>query len=117
MGWEKKNYVVIIVKPDGSCIATIQRKEPSLKQLQEAVDGPIQMIPHFSRLAIKDSKKKTWAYERGTCYANEEGKLPHKQLVVNAFATQMWKGQYAYVDQWLVGNIVYVARTTEEVQD
>jgi hypothetical protein len=117
MGWEKKNYVVIVVTPNGGVTRTVQRKEPPLEQLQEAVDGPIQLIPHFSRLAVKDSKGKAWAYERGMCYANEEGKLPHKQFPVNAFATQTWKGQYAYVDQWLVGNIVFVARTTEEVQD
>jgi hypothetical protein len=109
---DKKNYAIITIHITGKVTKVIQAKEPKLEQLQEAVGGYIERVPHFSQLAIKQDGKIS-AYHRGTCYANEEGKLPHFNYPVNTRATEMWKGQYAYVDQWLVGDCVFVARTTE----
>jgi hypothetical protein len=109
---DKKNYVVITIHPTGEVTKVIQEKEPKLEQLQKAVGGPIEIIPRFSQLAVKQDGKVS-AYNRGTCYANEEGKLPHFKLPVNMQATEMWKDQYAYTDDYLVGDCIFVARTTE----
>jgi hypothetical protein len=109
---EKKNYVIITMRVTGEVDKIIQAKGPKLEQLQKAVGGPIEIIPHFSQLAVQQDGK-IFAYNRGTCYCNEEGKLPHLDYPVNIPATDMWKGQYAYTDQWLVGDCVFVAKTTE----
>jgi hypothetical protein len=109
---DKKNYAIVVVHITGKVDKIVQEKEPKLEQLQELVGGPIQIIPHFSQLAIKQDGKIS-AYSRGIFYCNEEGKLPHFNYPVNIQATEMWKDQYAYVDQWLVGDCVFVARTTE----
>jgi hypothetical protein len=109
---EKKNYVIVTISITGKVAKVIQAKEPKLEQLQGLVGGPIQIVPHFSQLAIQQNGKVS-AYSRGICYVNEEGKLPHYDYPVNIQATEMWKGQYAYVDQWLVGDCIFVARTTE----
>jgi hypothetical protein len=109
---EKKNYAIITIPITGTVVKVVQVKEPKLEQLQALVGGPIEIIPHFSQLAVKQDGKIS-AYNRGTCYCNEEGKLPHFNYPVNMQATEMWKDQYAYADQWLVGDCVFVARTTE----
>lgn len=108
----KKNYVLIIIHPDGKVTKVIQPNEPTLEQLQKAVGGYIELIPYFTQLAIQGNGK-IFAYNQGIGYANEEGKLPHLNLPVNTRATEVWKNQCAYVDQWLVGDILFVARTAE----
>jgi hypothetical protein len=109
---DKKNYVLITLHTTGLITKIVQAKEPPLEQLQAIVGGYVQIVPHFSQLAYREDKKVS-AYNRGSCFANEDGKLPHLNLPVNVPATELWKGQYAYVDQWLVGDLVFVARTTE----
>jgi hypothetical protein len=109
---EKKNYAIITIHITGKVDKVVQAKEPKLEQLQALVGGPIEIVPHFSQLAVKQDDKIS-AYNRGTCYVNEEGKLPHFNYPVNVQATEVWKDQYAYVNQWLVGDCVFVARTTE----
>jgi hypothetical protein len=109
----KKNYVVIIIHPDGTVTKVVQKKDPSLEQLQAAVGGYIQEAPRFTQLAINDGQK-VFAYNHGKCYCNEDGKLSHMNLPFNMLATEAWKGQYAYVDDHFVGDVVFVARTTEE---
>lgn len=111
---DRKNYVVVIIHHTGKVTKVIQAKEPKLEELQKIVGGYIERIPHFSQLAVRSGdEKKVYAYQGGHCYANEEGKL--KEMPLNMLAWEVWKGQYAFVDQHLVGDVVFVAKTTEPI--
>lgn len=72
-------YKIFIIKVDGTREETTQDKEPKLDQLQQAVGGPIETIPHFTK------------YEdlsRGYAYCNEHGK--RHGLGENSRASVAW---------------------------
>lgn len=76
---DKRGYVVIIFRADGSIEKTTQAKKPEYEQLRKAVGGYIETVPAFTRYE---------GFSRGTAYANEEGLL--RGLQFNQNATQAW---------------------------
>jgi hypothetical protein len=101
---------VFIIQADGAIIKTEQRNIPSLQQLQKAVGGFIELIPHFTRFEYKGK-----LYRRGTAYANEEGL--YKRLPYNHQATQAWKACLSNAplvyEPRLCGNIIFYASTVK----
>jgi hypothetical protein len=69
-------------------------------------------LPRFTSLNIIIDAV-PFTYSRGTCYANEEGQL--HGLPINRKATAEWYRQFSSVDYYLVGDVIFVARTEEEV--
>lgn len=75
---------------------------PTLKEMQEAVGGYLETVPHWEQ----------WMRNERTLdvavFCNEEGKL--MQLPVNEFATKEWQAEqsrYGHVlDDVLVGNVI-----------
>lgn len=71
-----------VINTDGTI--TQHEGKPSLEQLQKAVGGYIQLLPHFTK------------FEGKACaaYVDEEGryKLPH-HIVTNNLATSEWHRQ------------------------
>jgi hypothetical protein len=91
-------YEVFIIKVDGRVEYSTQTREPPLEQLQRAVGGYIQEVPHLDE----------YAGRRVKAYANEEGKL--HRLPRNEAATQAWlaclgDGPFSY-DPVLHGDVV-----------
>ena len=100
------SYHVLVIKTDGSIIKTIQPKAPTYEQQKEAVGGYIETIPYFTKMSHQGIE-----YERGTAYANEEGKL--KGLALNVVATQCW--MFACPDgdhsrMILCGDVIFFAK-------
>jgi hypothetical protein len=109
---KQKNYVMIIMHTDGNITKIVQKNGFTLEQLQKGVKGYIQQLPRFTSLnVIIDAVP--FAYSRGMCYANEEGQL--HGLPINRKATAEWYRQFSSVDYYLVGDVVFVARTEEDV--
>lgn len=107
-----RNNVKIIVRSDGSVEKKLFRHGHrfSLEELQEGVSGYIQVVPHFHLLSYDGH-----TYERGTAYVNEDGGVLKTPLPPNPRASLMWGAQYS--NAWtLLGDLVYVARTDEELE-
>jgi hypothetical protein len=105
----KKNHVVVVIAADGVITKAVQKSAPRLEELQRYVGGPVQVVPHFT-LCTFDGR----LYQRGTCYAHEEGKLIG--LPLNNEATAAWWKQLSprpHRGDLLVGNVVYCAPTEE----
>ena len=85
-------YRLTIINCDDTVEVIEQSIEPTLTQLQTAVGGYIELVPHFVPEA----------------YCNEEGKL--HQLPVNVTATALWWEAMgiAICDDFLVGSVVLV---------
>lgn len=90
---------LVIVRPDGSVTKTHVDKAPDLEELQQMVEGYIQLIPYFT------------TYGGDTCraYCDEEGKLRDKPY--NRTATELWAKAFGHpiVGDRLVGTIVILA--------
>lgn len=71
---------------------------PSLDFLQDAVGGPIELIPHFSSIAISGYIRNCFAY------CNEEGKL--QRLKPNAKAQQLWQDAMVRTGVELTGDVL-----------
>jgi hypothetical protein len=95
-------YEVYIIKSDGRVEYSTQTREPSLEQLQRAVGGYIQEVPHLDK----------YAGRRAKAFCNEEGKL--HMLPRNDTATKAWReclgdGPFSY-DPVLCGDVVLYGR-------
>ena len=95
-------YNVFVIRANGSIEFTVQPDAPNLGQLQRAVGGWIETIPHFHKLQFGGQ----W-YRRGRAFANEEGLL--KGMPANARASLAWKESFrgAY---GLVGDVIFYAK-------
>jgi hypothetical protein len=96
------SYNISVIKSDGAVIRTRQDKQPNLEQLQAAVGGDIQPVPHFRK----------FENHVGVAYADEDGQM--KNLPLNMLATTMWlqnlgKGPFSYPPR-LFGNVVFINR-------
>lgn len=97
-------YQVYIFKTDGTIEEYIQKKTPTLGEAQKAVEGPIEIIPHFTRYK---------EHSRGMAFCNEYGKVLVTPLPFNELATKIWweenlslSGRPFYKDV-LLGNVMY----------
>lgn len=98
------SYTVVVMSPDGRRVRTTQARRPDLDQLQRAVGGFIETVPHFTRLG---------ELRRGVAYCNEYGRL--HRLPLNADATTEWRkclgsGPFRY-EPTLLGSVVFYAKT------
>jgi hypothetical protein len=75
-----------VIHPESGRVPTVTgyREPPGLKELQEAVGGYIETVPHLTTIRTLEDKK----YVSCIAYCNEEGKL--EQLPYNARATLAW---------------------------
>lgn len=106
-------YLVVILKTDGTRWQSTQPNAPDLYQLQKAVGGFIETVPHF-RALTHDGQ----SYKRGTCFCNEEGKITG--LPVNVQATKAWldnlgKGPFRYPPV-LHGDCIYYAKVPKDAK-
>lgn len=102
-------YNVWIMHPDGRVVHTTQPKAPDLKQLQEAVGGYIETIPHWSKIQSGG----VW-HTRGKGYCNEDGIM--KGLRYNKHATTQWRAAVPSGDpqrMTLLGTVVFYAKAKE----
>jgi hypothetical protein len=95
-------YNVFIIRADGSIEFTVQQGAPKLKQLQDAVGGWIETVPHFHKFHFGGQ----W-YRRGKAFANEEGLL--KGMPANARASLAWKDSFKGAYD-LVGDVIFYAK-------
>lgn len=103
----RKNVVVFIIHPSGNLVKSTQPKNPELKQIQDAVGGYIERVPHFTHFEHEGVK-----YTRGTAWCNEEGRI--NGLPYNDRATQAWleclgKGPFRY-NPVLNGSVMFHAK-------
>jgi len=96
-------YNVIIIKAYGFIERSQQDKKPDYKQIREAVDGFIQIVPHLNKMEN---------YKRGEAYVNEEGLI--RGLPFNQKATEIWlenlgKGHFSYEPR-LFGDMIYIVK-------
>ena len=87
---------MITIKVNGIEDYTVCKEVPTLEELQAAVGGLIEAIPHFTE------------YKGNRCVAlcNEEGKL--RNMPYNLTATKLWLEamKVTAIDDHLVGDIV-----------
>jgi len=97
---------VFIIQPYGPIIRTEQKAVPSLKQLQDAVGGSIELLPGFTRFEFGGK-----TYTRGAAFVNENG--ISMQLPFNKRATEAWKACLGLKPLWydphLMGNVIFYA--------
>ena len=100
-------YVVVIFKASGEVERREQTKAPTLKQLNEAVGGYIQSVPHM---------RKYDGLSRGYAYCDEDGKMKGKPH--NPLASDVWMQNVCGKALWyipnLVGDVVYYAKKPKE---
>jgi len=101
----RKDRMVFAIHPDGNISVKRQQKSPKLAQLQEAVGGYIQEIPHFTRFEHNGV-----SYTRGVAYCNEHGR--RKELPFNEAASKAWKVCLGNAPLWyephILGTVVFV---------
>ena len=106
-------YLVVILKTDGTRWRATQPKAPDLDQMQKAVGGFIETVPHFTKLTHEGEH-----LSRGHCFCNEEGKITG--LPINEQATKAWldnlgKGPFRYPPV-LHGDCIYYAKVKGEIK-
>jgi hypothetical protein len=99
-------YRYVVIKPNGTIESSLHKKAPDWREAQKYVEGPFQILSHFSSLIYEDR-----VLNRGTAYANEEGRL--RGMEHNEAATRAWmracpKGHPARMQ--LCGPILFVAK-------
>lgn len=93
-------FKITVIKPNGEKDSLTQPKSPDLKQLQGAVEGLIETVPHLVKFEGRNCE----------AYCNEEGRLHN--LPLNPEATKVWlsnlgRGPFRYEPQ-ILGNLVLV---------
>jgi hypothetical protein len=80
--------------------------QPTLQQLQDIVDGYIQIVPGWDDYMGKEA----------VVYCNEDGKL--RQLPINQRATALWFAKLGYLgDDVLCGDVVLVVDLPDKDED
>lgn len=101
---------IITIHPSGRTEMRLAKKTPNYRDLQRAVGGSIETVPHLHRLT-HDGRR----YTRGTAYVSETGKL--NGLPLNRLATAVWLENLGAGPFWyepkLHGTVVFVASATE----
>lgn len=108
---QQKNYVLITIGASGTHRKLVQSSKPTLDQMQKAVGGYIETVPCFTRL----SWPLNTVYTRGAAYCNEYGKISDPPMSLNRAATLAWRQCIGRTTDMLVGDVLFVARTDEEV--
>lgn len=94
----------IIVKPEETLVQAktcdFAGKTPSLAWLQDHMDGPIQIVPGFTR----------WRGNLCVAYCHEEGKI--KKLQMNKFATTSWRF-LTNTQDYIAGNLIVLTGDLE----
>ena len=94
---------MIVIQPSGDMSARTYTAPPPLKDLREAVGGPIESVPGW----VMMGGKPCWTI------CNEEGKI--EGLPFNAFAQHLWgrvASEYAHLDT-LCGSVAILAGDEE----
>lgn len=93
-------HVMVTFRPDGTIKRETQSRTFTLKQMQDAVGGFIEGVPHLTR----------YETHKGEAWAGEEGRL--KGLPSNEEATRVWlanlgEGPFLYKPQ-IFGNMIFI---------
>ena len=104
------NYVILTMYAEGGVKKKVQAKSPNLDQLQQAVGGPIERLPYFTRIDTPIGE-----YARGVAYCNEDGKMCSPPMPQNQYATLSWWRSAEQRLDIIVGDAVFIAKTDEEV--
>lgn len=97
-------YNVIIFLANGKIEFSQQHRAPSLEQMQTAVGGYIERIPHFTRFEYEGKY-----YTRGQAFANEDGIM--KKLDFNEMATDAWQNCTVGIQNArLFGNVIFYSK-------
>lgn len=105
----KMTYHVFEIKANGDILKTVQAKKPDYNQQRKAVGGYIETIPYFTKFSHDGT-----AYNRGTAYANEEGRL--HGLAMNLRAMAAWRASFPHGDpnrMTLCGDVIFYAKVKE----
>ena len=102
---------MFVITPHGSIDVKHFPKQPTLKEMQEGVGGPIETLPYFKSITIDGV-----THTRGVAYCNEEGWL--RKLEDNPRAHYFWqkacpKGDPAKMH--VSGTIIFIVK--EPVHD
>lgn len=103
-------YHVLEIKATGDIVKTVQKKAPDYEQQKKAVGGFIETIPYFTKMEHEGV-----VYNRGTAYANEEGRLHGQPL--NLTAMLAWRESCPKGDprrMTLCGDVIFYAKVKEE---
>lgn len=100
-------YKILLYKPDGTIEESHQKNKPDLAQLQSAVGGLIETVPHLIKIG---------EHKRGTAFINEESQL--ENMPFNPMATMIWlnnlgPGPFRYPPR-LYGNMIYYCKVKEQ---
>jgi hypothetical protein len=95
----------IILKTDGTTTEAEWDKPCGLDYLQAAVDGYIELVPHFNK----------YKGEECVVYCNEEGKM--NDLPMNIIASDKWYEALGfYPGDILVGDVIILTGDSEFLQ-
>src|SRR5262249_50193096 len=98
------DYTSVVISTDGSMKLTTLDHEPTLEDLQHAVAGYNEIVPHFTTLTMGKRR-----LTDGIAFCNEDGRQP--RLPINHAATLAWRAARPTGDparMLLVGDVIFV---------